>query len=607
VRPKTGPIQVEETVPPGAGRPAGQGMEPFQSMMTRRLRAARGDAPADLVLKGGRVVNVFDGSVRTADVAVQDGFVAGVGEGYEGRDVHDVRGRWIAPGLLEAHMHIESSMLTPPRLAAALLPRGTTAMVADPHEIANVMGLEGVRLLLGASRDLPFDTFFTAPSCVPATHLETSGARLEADDLRALLEEPRVLGLAELMNVPGLVRADPGVLAKVALFRDRVLDGHGPGLTGRDLQAYASAGIRSDHECTTAEEALEKVRAGLFVMIREGTSARNLDALLPAVTPETRDRFCFVSDDLHPQDILRRGHLDHMIRRAVKAGLDPVTAVRLASLNPARYFRLRDRGAVAPGFRADLAVLSDLEGFAVDRVYKAGRVAAEHGQARGGFAGPEREMETGPLIVGPLAPERFRIQDRGGPARVIRIVPGQIHTGQALERPRVRDGLVVPDTDRDILTLAVVERHRGTGNLGLGLVQGFGLREGALAGSVAHDSHNVIAVGTSEADLCRAVEALRDMGGGLAVVRGGGVLARVPLPIAGLLSPEPIETLVGRLDGLNRSAASLGCAVEDPFMTLSFLALPVIPALKLTDLGLVDVSRFSLVPLFAEEPGAQDA
>ena len=582
-------------------------MEPFQTMMTRRLRAARGDDPADLVLKGGRVVNVFDGTVRTADVAVQDGFVAGVGSGYEGRETFDVRGMWIAPGLLEAHMHIESSMLTPPRLAAALLPHGTTAMVADPHEIANVMGLEGIRFLLEESRDLPFDTFFTAPSCVPATHLETSGARLEARDLSALLEEPRVLGLAELMNVPGLIHADPGVLDKVALFRDRVLDGHAPGLTGRDLQAYAAAGIRSDHECTTVEEALEKVRAGLFVMIREGTSARNLEALLPAVTPETRDRFCFVSDDLHPQDILRRGHLDHMIRRAVEAGLDPVTAVRLASLNPARHFRLHDRGAVAPGFRADLAVLSDLEAFAVERVYKAGRIAAEQGRAVGIPEGPSRERAAAPLEVGPLVPERFRIEDRGGRARVIRVVPGQIHTGLVLERPKVRDGMAVPDTDRDILTLAVVERHHGTGNLGLGLVQGFGLREGALAGSVAHDSHNVIAVGTSESDLCLAVETLRDLGGGLAAVRGGDVLARVPLPVGGLLSWEPIGVLVDRLDEVNRAAASLGCPLDDPFMVLSFLALPVIPAVKLTDLGLVDVSRFSLVPLFTGEAGADDA
>jgi len=582
-------------------------MESFQTMMTRRLRAARGDDPAGLVLKGGRVVDVFDGTVRTADVAVQDGFVAGVGTGYEGRETFDVRGMWIAPGLMEAHMHIESSMLTPPRLAAALLPHGTTAMVADPHEIANVMGLEGIRLLLDESRDLPFDTFFMAPSCVPATHLETSGARLEAHELRSLLEEPRVLGLAELMNVPGLIHADAGVLDKVALFRDRVLDGHAPGLTGRDLQAYAAAGIRSDHECTTVEEALEKVRAGLFVMIREGTSARNLESLLPAVTPETRDRFCFVSDDLHPQDVLRRGHLDHMIRRAVDAGLDPVTAVRLASLNPARYFRLLDRGAVAPGFRADLVILSDLDAFAVERVYKAGRIAAEQGRAVGIREGASRKRAATPLNVGSLAPERFRIRDRGGPARVIRIVPGQIHTDLALERPRVRDGLVVPDTDRDILPLAVVERHHGSGNLGLGLVQGFGLREGALAASVAHDSHNVIAVGTSDSDLCRAVEALRDMGGGLAAVRGGDVLARVPLPIAGLLSQEPIEILVDRLDGLNRAAATLGCPVEDPFMTLSFLALPVIPALKLTDLGLVDVSRFSLVPLFMGDAGAEEA
>jgi adenine deaminase len=328
-----------------------------------------------------------------------------------------------------------------------------------------------------------------------------------------------------------------------------------------------------------------------------------MEALLPAVTPETRDRFCFVSDDLHPQDILRRGHLDFMIRRAVETGLDPVTAVRLASINPARYFGLRGRGAVAPGYLADLAVLSDLETFSVERVYKAGRVAAEGGRARPFPGKATRGAATGHLRTGPLSAERFSIPDAGGPARVIRIVPGQIHTEQVLERPQVRDGRVVPDTERDILTLAVVERHHGSGNLGLGLVRGFGLREGALAGSVAHDAHNVIAVGTTEEAIRLAVETLRDLGGGLVAVRGGRVLAQVPLPVAGLLSDDPVDALAGRLDELNRAAASMGCKVEDPFMTLSFLALPVIPALKLTDMGLVDVSRFALVPLFPEVAG----
>ncbi len=576
----------------------------MEKAIKRRIQAARGEIPADLVLKNGRVVNVFDGTVQQADVAVQEGFVAGVGRGYEGRAEFDAGGMWICPGLMDAHMHIESTMLMPPSLAAALLPHGTTAIVSDPHEIANVMGLEGIDLLLRAGRDLPFDFFFMAPSCVPATHLETSGAALEARDLSTLLNRPRILGLAELMNVPGLLHSDPQVLAKVELFKDRVLDGHCPGLTGRDLQAYLTAGIRSDHECTRAEEAREKARAGMFVMIREGTSARNLDTLLPVVTPENSDRFCFVSDDLHPQDILRRGHLDYMIRRAIQSGMNPVTAIRLASLNPARYFGFHDRGAVAPGYRADLVVLSNLAEFAVERVYHSGRPAVAKGRVQNLPERPLRTINTAPLTVGGLSPKDFQIIDRGGPARVIKLIPGQVHTEPVLERPLVQDGRVAPDTDRDLLILTVVERHHGSGNIGLGLVQGFGLQRGALASSVAHDSHNVIAVGTSEADLVRSVEALRDMGGGLAAVEEGEILARVPLPIAGLLSKSPLSMLVRELDDLNRAAASLGCAVEDPFMTLSFLALPVIPAIKLTDLGLVDVARFDFVPLFQGEAGA---
>lgn len=563
--------------------------------------AARGEIAADLVLKNGRVVNVFDGTVQAADVAVQDGFIACLGNGLKGREEFDAGGMWVAPGLMDGHIHIESTMLTPGRLAAALLPHGTTAIVADPHEIANVLGLAGVHLFLESSRNLPFDTFFMAPSCVPATHMETSGACLEAEDLRELLDEPRILGLAEVMNFPGVIHADPGVLAKIELFSDRVLDGHCPGLTGLDLQAYVAAGIQSDHECTTADEALEKMRAGMFIMIREGTSARNLDALLPAVTPEDIDRFCFVSDDLHPQDIMGRGHLNHMIRRAVESGMGPVTAIRLSSLNPARYFGFRDRGAVAPGYRADLVVLSDLSSFSVERVYKDGTPAAEKGRVLDFPGTSSRIPDTGPLSVGRIDPERFSIPDRGGRARIIRIVPGQICTEAVLERPLVLDGRVIADVERDILTLAVVERHHATGNIGLGLVQGFGIRSGALASSVAHDSHNIIAVGTSELDLHHSVAALRDMGGGLVVVRGDEVLARVPLPIGGLMSQDAPEKLVRLLCEVNRAAASLGCSVEDPFMVLSFLALPVIPALKLSDMGLVDVPGFKIVPLFPDE------
>jgi len=566
----------------------------------RRIQAARGEIEADLVLRNGRVLNVFDGTVQEADVAVQDGFVAGLGYDLKGKEEFDADGMWIAPGLMDAHIHIESTMLKPARLAAALLPHGTVAIVADPHEIANVMGLTGIRLLLDTSLDLPFDIFFMAPSCVPASRMETSGARLEAKDLMGLLDEPRVLGLAEMMNFPGLIHAEPAILDKIELFRNRVLDGHCPGLSGLDLQAYVGAGIGSDHECTTVQEAREKVRAGMFIMIREGTSAHNLDALLPAVTPESLDRFCFVSDDLHPQDIMGRGHLNHMIRRAVEWGMSPVNAVRLASLNPARYFGFRDRGAVAPGYRADLVVLTDPYSFSVGRVYKNGLLVVEHGRVHDLPESRSQEPCSAPIAVGKLDPELFFIPDRGGRARIIRIVPGQIYTEAGLERPLVKDGRVSADVVRDILTLAVVERHHATGNIGLGLVQGFGLEKGALVSSVAHDSHNIIAVGTSETDIHFGVEAISRMGGGLAVVGNGEVLARVPLPIGGLISEDGPEELVRQLRELNLKAASLGCSIKDPFMLLSFLALPVIPAIKLTDKGLVDVFNFEFVPLFPD-------
>jgi len=566
--------------------------------LQRRIRAGRGDAPADLVLKRARVVNVFTGDIRVADVAVQDGYVAGVQTGYAGRHELDADGRWVTPGLIDPHIHIESSMLMPAGLAAALAPHGTSAIVSDPHEIANVLGMPGIRFLLDRSERLPVDVFFTAPSCVPATPLETSGARLDADALVPLLKEPRILGLAEMMNFPGVCHSDAEVLEKLVRFQDRILDGHSPGLTGYDLQAYLAAGIQSDHECTTPEEAREKVAAGMFVMIREGTSARNLDALLPAVTMENAGRFSFASDDLHPQDLLRRGHLNHVVQRAIRAGLHPALAVRLASFNPASYFGLRNRGAVAPGFHADLVVLDDLDTFTVHRVYKNGKLVAEDGKLCASLEPEEGSTTAKPLATGPVTPDRFRILSRGTEARAMELVPGQILTGQVLVHPRVLDGEVVSDPEQDLLKIAVVERHYGSGRTGLGLVRGFGLGAGALAGSVAHDSHNVIAVGVKDTDLARAVEEVRQMGGGLAVTRDGEVLARVPLPVAGLLSDAPIRVLVDKIDEANRAAALLGCGLEDPFMQLSFLALPVIPALKLTDRGLVDVVRFEHVPLF---------
>jgi len=566
------------------------------------IRAAKGDIPADLVLKKGRVVNVFSGRIHEMDVAIHQGRVAGLGPGYQGKEEVDIHGKWVVPGLMDAHIHIESSMLLPSRLAEALLPFGTTTIVADPHEIANVLGPEGVAFMMEESRGIPLDIFFMAPSCVPATHMETAGAEMDASALSLLKKEKRILGLAEMMNYPGVLAGDSAVLEKLLLYRDMVKDGHAPSLRGYDLQAYVAAGIGSDHESTERDEGREKLDAGMMLMIREGTSAKNLEALLPIALEGGARRCCFVSDDLHPQDIQRRGHLNAVLRRAMTLGLDPVTAVQMASLNPAEYMGLRDRGAVAPGLRADLVVLNDLEAFSVDQVYKDGQLAVHEGklvpfQREGEGEGRPLEPPL-PLNLGPLGPDRFRIRHEKGKARVIELVPGQILTRMGHEVVPEKEGEVLSDIERDILKLAVLERHKGTGNTGLGLVRGFGLKRGAIASSVAHDSHNLIVLGTNDRDMAHAAKALRDSGGGMVAVESGKVLAMVPLPKAGLMSLEPLRTLVKELDALDRALEGLGCGCPEPFMTLSFLALPVIPEIRLTDRGLVDVNAFAVVPLF---------
>ncbi len=569
--------------------------------LKKRILAARRQIPADLVLKQGRVVNVFSGEIQELDVALYDGVIVGLGRAYQGKEEIEVKGKWIIPGLIDAHLHIESSMLLPSRLAAALLPHGTTTIVADPHEIGNVMGIEGIKFMLKESASVLIDIFFMAPSCIPATHLETAGARLEASELAELKNEPRILGLAEMMNFPGVLMGTPEVLQKLALFRDKIIDGHAPSLRGYDLQAYATAGMRSDHETTDRTEGMEKINSGMMLMIREGTSAKNLEDLLPLVTPENARRFCFVSDDLHPQEIRQRGHLNFIIRKAIDLGLNPVRAIQMATLNPAEYLGLKHRGAVAPGFRADLAILNDLEGFELDKVFKGGKQWVDGGNlidfpyAEGEF------VELRSMNVAALTWEHFRIAHEDRRARIIELIPGQILTGVRYEHIKSDNGWVQSDIERDILKLAVVERHKASGNIGLGLVSGFGLDAGALASSVAHDSHNLIAIGVSDQEIWRSIEEVKEMGGGMAVIRDEKVLARVPLDVAGLMSRESLEGLTGKLDELNRAAFSVGCTIQDPFMSLSFLALPVIPKLKLTDLGLVDVEKFSLVPLFVNE------
>ena len=571
--------------------------------LKKRILAAKGEIPADLVLKGGHVVNVFSTRIERADVAICDGVIAGIGPEYRGKEEVDVQGKWIVPGLIDGHIHVESSMLPPSELARALLIHGTTSIVSDPHEIANVHGIEGIRFMIRDSDSIPFDIYFMAPSCVPATHLETAGARLMAEDLAVLKNESRILGLAEVMNFPGVVSGDDQILEKIRIFGDRVIDGHSPLLSGYDLQAYLSAGIGSDHECMKAEEALEKMEAGMMVMIREGSSAKNLKDLLPVVNEKNQSRFCLVSDDLHAEDIHSRGHLDFVLRKSVRLGLDPVAALRLATINPANYFRLYKKGALAPGRQADLVVLNDLATFEIDAVYKNGRLVVQKGEL---IDFPNRrstygDQLSGSMNVAEFTPGKFAIEHPGGIARIINLIPDQIATAMSLESVQAERGWFRADTVSDILKLAVVERHGRTGNIGHGLVRGFGLKKGAIASSVAHDSHNIIVVGVDDVAICGAVQAVTDMGGGIAVFSENRLLATVPLEIAGLMSVKPLETVVEQLEKAKAMAQELGCGIDDPFMALSFLALPVIPELKLTDRGLVDVSRFEIVPLFEKK------
>ncbi|HOG16852.1 MAG TPA: adenine deaminase [Syntrophales bacterium] len=564
--------------------------------LQQRLRAARGEVPADLVIRGGRVLDVFTQEIVETDVAVSGGRIVGLGR-YEGREVFDAAGRFVSPGFIDGHFHVESSMLSPPELARAVLSHGTTAIVADPHEIANVMGVEGIRYMLRASRGLAVDFFFMLPSCVPATPLETSGAALSAADLAVFREEERVLGLAEMMNYPGVAAGSPDVLEKILLFSDRVCDGHAPLLSGKALNAYLTAGIRSDHECTNLAEAQEKLRAGMHILIREGTQAKNLADLMPLVTPVTLPRCSLVTDDLHPHDLLEKGHLDFLLGRACESGISPLQAICMVTINTAQYFRLHDRGAVAPGRRADLAILSSLQPVRVEAVIKDGRIVCD-GKGLCWEAPPVPEGTAAAMNIRPFSIEALSVSERGGNIRVIGMIPDQILTEARLLRPTIAGGRVAADPGRDLAKIAVVERHRGTGNIGLGFVQGFGLREGALASSVAHDSHNVICAGVSDADMMAAVKAVEGMGGGLAVVRKGAVLAEMPLPIAGLVSDRPLAAVAAGWRKMREASRALGCSLREPFMALSFLALPVIPALKITDRGLVDVDRFSLVPLF---------
>jgi len=570
--------------------------------LQRRIQIARGAIPADLVLRNVQLVNVCSGECYPADVAVAHGRVVGVSvpdEGYRGHEERDLEGRWLAPGLIDGHMHIESTMLVLSEFARIVTPRGVTVVVLDPHEFANVMGVTGIRYVLESGRDLPLTAYVMLSSCVPASAYESPYRVLMADDLLPLLEDEHVLGLAEMMNMPGVLGGDEQVLAKIVATQRHglVIDGHAPGLKGRDLCAYATAGVMSDHECTTIEEARQRIRLGMWLMIREGSAARNMDILLPLIKELHPPRVFFVTDDRDPQDLTTRGHIDSMVRRAVELGLDPVEAIRLASYNTAQYFRLYNRGAIAPNFIADLVVLDDLKTFKVESVYKEGKLVAQADRLLVDVPTVTFTGVTGTMHIGNIGENDLRILGKAGLIEVIGIEPGQITTRHLQEEASVRDGEIVADPDRDLLKLVVIERHHATGNIGLGIVKGFGLRKGALASSVAHDAHNLIIAGVNDGDILKAARVLEEMGGGFACVVDGEVRGKVPLPYGGLVSPLPATELVQQLHALDMATIELGCTLDHPCMTLSFLSLSVIPSLKLTDQGLIDVESFRLVSL----------
>ncbi len=561
------------------------------AMMQRRVRVALGHEPADLLLTGGNIVNVFTLAVEQADIAIVDSRIAGVGRyPWAAKQTIDITGRYVMPGFIDAHMHLESTLLTPAELARVIVPHGTTATLSDSHEIGNVLGIPGIDMLIEASENLPFDLFFAASSCVPAVSWELAGATLGPVEVGTLLGRERVLSLAEVMDVPAVLAGDAKMLAKIerSLHAGKAVDGHAPGMLGRDLQAYACTGIRSDHESSTVEEAIAKAGAGILVQVREGSSALNLDAILPALaTGKLGDNWCLVTDDIFPNDLLKNGHIDGLLRRCVAGGVMPADAIRHATLVPARHYGLADRGAVAPGFLADLVVTDDLTNFRVREVFKAGVLAARDGAMAIDL--PPRTLKYGNTInPGPIDESIFRLRLSAGTQPVIGIVPDQIIT--TAQSTTVKAGDWVFDPAIDIVLVACIERHHATGKHGVGLVSGFGFtKHGAFGSSVGHDSHNLVVAGTNAADMTACVKALQESGGGFVVCAGGEVRALLPLPIGGLLSPMSGVDVARKLAEVNAAAQVLGCKLAMPFGTLSFLALPVIPDVRITPLGLFDV------------------
>lgn len=560
-----------------------------------RIDMAAGRELPELVLKNCRIVNVFSEEIINGDIAIHGGTIVGIGA-YSGQREIDLDGAFVAPGLIDGHVHIESAMVTPGQFAKAIMPHGTTTIIADPHEIANVCGLAGIRYMLDQSAKLPLEVYLMMPSCVPATPFENAGAVLAAGDMAEMLQNPRILGLGEFMDYPGVVSARQDILDKLATGSGKLIDGHGPALSGKSLNAYVAAGIHTEHECTTEDEMMERLRLGMYIQIREGSAARNLEVLIKRVTPQNMRRTLFCTDDRHPGDILREGHIDNNVRTAIRKGMAPLTAIRIATLNAAECYRLYNQGAVAPGYQADLIVFDSLESFTINQVFKKGQLVAQNGKACFDVVELSGDEVRNTVNLHAMRPEQLELKLESDIANVIRLLPHSLVTERVIRKVEVENGRFVYNNKLDILKLAVIERHRATGNIGLGLIENFRLKRGALASTVAHDSHNLIVAGTNDADMLIAIAEIERMGGGLVIACDGAVVKSLPLPIAGLMSDQPLKELDAELKILIETAYGMGVNSDmDPFMTLAFLALPVIPDIKLTDMGLFDVTAFDFL------------
>lgn len=560
---------------------------------TQRISVAKGEKNAALVLKNAHIFNVFTNTFEDGDIAIQNGHIVGIGD-YSGDSEYDLKGRTVVPGFVDSHLHLESSLVTPNEYCKAVLGHGTTTIVADPHEIANVCGCDGIDFILYATKDLPLEVFLMIPSCVPATNFDENGYKIDVKDVERYLENIRCLGLAEMMNAPGVLGKQTDVIAKIraTMKADKIVDGHAPGLAGKDLDAYITAGIYSDHECTSYKEGYEKLSRGQWIMIREGTACKNLESLAELCKYPMSDRCLFATDDKHPQDLKNEGHIDHIIRKAIKLGVEPMTAYKIASYNAARYFGLKTHGAICPGYVADIVVLDDFDTVKIHSVFKSGRIVADNEEkwivnADSKFdASAIKASIMNSINVAAVKPEGFELSKE---QKVIGLIPHEIITTDEGYSKEI-------NVDEDILKIAVVERHHNTGHIGVGFVKGYGLKRGAVATSIAHDSHNIIVVGASDKDMAYAVNKIREIKGGMVVVDNDKTLAELALPVAGLMCTLSVAEVEEKLDKLKNVAYELGVNKDiDPFMTLSFTSLPVIPKLKLTTLGMVDVEKFELI------------